>query len=235
MCQQLDPCPPSRVVTNIRKQLSHIIEEFAQGADLPNNFPEVAFSLQSQAQPEQAQLHARAQIPDEYGTPSSSSVASQGAPKPTGTNISSASHSAVKPTGKSLSVINQAKALVGMGMGGGAKAKPEEGSREGSPSQNNGRASVATGSSSSSLAPPAGPLSAADKKKIEKDKMKAQYEAFVKNRKAAETHPDNKQVQTLHSKTHESSLSLFAPFTSFLCAPSFSPSICCGGCDVHVL
>lgn len=37
LCQRLDPLPPSRVVTNIRKTISHVIEDFASKGILPTD------------------------------------------------------------------------------------------------------------------------------------------------------------------------------------------------------
>lgn len=38
MCQQLDPLPPSRGVTSIRRQMCRVIEDFASSGELPQDF-----------------------------------------------------------------------------------------------------------------------------------------------------------------------------------------------------
>lgn len=45
MCGKLDPLPPSRIVSGVRKEISRIIEEFASDGELPHNFGDIAFQV----------------------------------------------------------------------------------------------------------------------------------------------------------------------------------------------
>ena len=45
MCGKLDPLPPSRIVSGVRKEISRIIEEFASDGELPHNFGDIVFQV----------------------------------------------------------------------------------------------------------------------------------------------------------------------------------------------
>jgi len=45
MCGKLDPLPPSRIVSGVRKEISRIIEEFASDGELPHNFDQIVFQV----------------------------------------------------------------------------------------------------------------------------------------------------------------------------------------------
>jgi len=45
MCKKLDPLPPSRVVTSVRKELSRIVEQFCSVGTLPDNFDSIIFEI----------------------------------------------------------------------------------------------------------------------------------------------------------------------------------------------
>ena len=47
MCSKLDPLPPSKIVSGVRKEISKIIEEFASDGELPHNFGEIVFQINS--------------------------------------------------------------------------------------------------------------------------------------------------------------------------------------------
>lgn len=52
MCKKLDPLPPSRVVTSVRKELSRIVEEFCSVGSLPDNFDSIVFEIGDSKQAE---------------------------------------------------------------------------------------------------------------------------------------------------------------------------------------
>jgi len=47
MCGKLDPLPPSKIVSGVRKEISRIIEEFASDGELPHDFGDIVFQINS--------------------------------------------------------------------------------------------------------------------------------------------------------------------------------------------
>ena len=53
MCKKLDPMPPSKIISSVRKDISKILEEFAGAGMLPSNFTDVVFEIVT----DEKQLH----------------------------------------------------------------------------------------------------------------------------------------------------------------------------------
>eukprot|EP01041_Mallomonas_annulata_P000660 gene660-1272_t len=170
MCQRLDPLPPSKVVTQVRKNMSRIIDDFAVDGNLP---PEVGLyrppNKGVQLSPEkliETAKTAKQQQQQHVVSPSSSSVAVQ--PNKQVSNNSNNSSSSNK---NSQGIVECKTAVSTLSVAATASKNIEA-------------------------------IQAA-KRESEKQKIKNQYESYMKTKDKTESHPDNSKAKQYEDNVDE--------------------------------